>query len=693
MKLYNQAFIIILCIAISQAFDESAFYSEKETLNLLTISFTHTDQTIFIDIDNDSSVIFKDALLKCIHDQNHSVILLNDVPDFICEGKIVILEENPSIVFTIKYLHHNVLDNPLLKSLLKSHWSPLFIVVTTEDSLYKCVDGKLNEEAVNNIEGFLNDLWHKYRIMHAFLNLPYVCPNEYVVYDGIKSNEGELYNRTIKLIREEQLPGIKSKKASRMLTRNYPLRGNIFYRFPTAIQECEGTDIYIKTSQKTSGGFCGLDGLVMSDIVTHFKFNLSLPSLGSDSLKYGYQQQDGVITGSLGHIVRKDVDLSFNSRFMTKYITGQQKYIFLYPVANDALCVVLKQPEEEPLWRYPINAFSIPQWIFILACLTSIGVIMWAFAKIKYKINNTRATLLSYVLNSINAGLFGFFFKRRTNLLLFRASCLYASIMLLAEYQGYINYIFTTRVRYDVLYSLSQFAESGTVIQTSPSIYTFINETVNEVGEVLLSRMILMENTDSFEYVVHHSNTATLERKTDAIMWILMKYTDGSGRPTLYVMDDSVRSFYLAYIANLGKFSIFIISRYANIPTTDAVFPTLPIQSDSSFTYIHLLKRMLRAFTNMTFFTEFPFVGMIDVYIMSLFETGLIDMYYAWTSRALGLQVTLPYLYSEPRPASKIGMKEQVIAFTVLLVGYAASVITFVMEIWFDRRQKYPFIH
>ncbi|XP_063626307.1 uncharacterized protein LOC134797888 [Cydia splendana] len=273
--------------------------------------------------------------------------------------------------------------------------------------------------------------------MHVFLNLPYVCPNEYVIYDGIKSNEGELYNRTIKIIREEQLPKIKSKKASRMLTRNYPLRGNIFYRFPTAIQECEGTDIYIKTSQKTSGGFCGLDGLVMSDIVTHFAFNLSLPSLGADSLKYGYQRQDGTITGSLGHIVRKDVDLSFNSRFMTKYITGQQKYIFLYPVASDALCVVLKQPEEEPLWRYPINAFSTPQWLFILACLTSIGVIMWAFAKINNKINNTRAaSLLSYVLNSINAGLFGFFFKRRTNLLLFRASCLYASIMLLAEYQA-----------------------------------------------------------------------------------------------------------------------------------------------------------------------------------------------------------------------------------------------------------------
>ncbi|XP_061720329.1 uncharacterized protein LOC133527977 [Cydia pomonella] len=150
-----------------------------------------------------------------------------------------------------------------------------------------------------------------------------------------------------------------------------------------------------------------------------------------------------------------------------------------------------------------------------------------------------------------------------------------------------------------------------------------------------------MEDTDSFEYVVHHSNTATLERKTDAIMLILMKYTDGSGRPTLYVMDDCVRSFYLSYIANL----------------------------------------------------EFPFVDVIDVFMTRLFETGLTAMYYTWTSRALGLQVSLPNLYSEPRSASKIGMKEQAIAFTVLLVGYAASVIAFVIEIWFDKRKKYPFIH
>ncbi|XP_061720328.1 uncharacterized protein LOC133527381 [Cydia pomonella] len=437
MKLYNQAFILILFIAISShAYDESAFYFEEETRNMLSISFTHTNQTIFIDIDNDSSVIFKDTLIKSIHDQNHSVILVNEVPDFIYGGKIIILEENPNIVFTVKFLNTNVLDSPVLESVLKSHWSPLFIISTTEDSVYNCDDGKFNEEAFNNIEAFLNDLWYKHRIMHAFLNLPYVCPNKYVIYDGMKSNEGELYNRTIKVIRKEHLPELKSRKAM-MLTRNYPLRGSIFYRFPTAVQECEGTDIYIKTSQETSGGFCGLDGLVMSDIVTHFEFNLSLPSLGADSLKYGYQQQDGIITGSLGHIVRSDMDLSFNSRFMTRYTTGQLQYIFLYPVASDALCVILKQPEVEPLWRYPINAYSFPQWLFILACLTSIGVIMWAFAKIKNKINNARAaTLFSYVLNSINAGLFGFFFKRRSNLLLFRASCLCASIMLLAKYQA-----------------------------------------------------------------------------------------------------------------------------------------------------------------------------------------------------------------------------------------------------------------
>ncbi|XP_047996692.1 uncharacterized protein LOC125234480 [Leguminivora glycinivorella] len=55
--------------------------------------------------------------------------------------------------------------------------------------------------------------------------------------------------------------------------------------------------------------------------------------------------------------------------------------------------------------------------------------------------------------------------------------------------------------------------------------------------------------------------------------------------------------------------------------------------------------------------------------------------------------VSLPNLYSEPRPASRIGMKEEVIAFTVLLVGHAAAVLVFVGEIWFDRRQRYPFVH
>ncbi|XP_047996690.1 uncharacterized protein LOC125234479 [Leguminivora glycinivorella] len=444
MELYNQTFNIILFLAIScHGFDASAFYVEKETQNVLSMSFTHCDQTIFIDIDNETSVIFKNNLIKYIHDLNHSVILVNQVPSFISSGKIMILAENPNIVFTTKFLNTSVLDSPILDSLLNSHWSALFIIVTTEDSIYNCDDGILNEDAFYNIEEFLNDMWYKHRIMHVFLNLPYVCPNKYVIYDSLKLTEGELYNRTIKLVREEHLPGTISRKSARMLTKNYPLRGNIFDRFPTSIQKCEGTNIYIKTSKETSGGYCGLDGLVMSDIVSHFEFNLSLPYLGADSVKYGYQQQDGTVTGSLGHIVRRDVDFSFNSRFMTTYTTGQQAYRFAFPVATDDVCLVLKQPEEEPLWRYPINAYTVLQWVFILACLSIIGFIMWAFAKIQNKMNNTRAaTLLSYVLNSIHAGLFGFFFKRRNNLLLFRVSCLYASIMLLADYQASLRIVF-----------------------------------------------------------------------------------------------------------------------------------------------------------------------------------------------------------------------------------------------------------
>ncbi|XP_073953610.1 uncharacterized protein [Choristoneura fumiferana] len=358
------------------------------------------------------------------------------------------LIRNSNLVFTTASINSSLLDKPVLKFMLRSQKSVVFIIVSTQDRLYGCDQGKLSEEAHTKIETFLNDLWHKYRILIVILTLPKVCPNKYVIYGNSKSSHVDLYNRTIKLINTTiQLSRVLTMRIKRMLTQNYPLKGNIFSRFPTVITNCSGTEMYVKTSNILGDNYCGMDALVMADVVRHFEFNLSMPRMGPGYDKFGYQQENGVVTGSLGYIFTGDLDISFNSRFMVMYIEGYTRpYNFLYPISQDSLCALLKHPGEEPLWRYPYKAFTLTQWFCIYTALITVGVFMWMSARIKKRLyhNIKASSLYCYVTNSMNAGLFGFFLKRRNDLLILRGACLYASIMLLATYQvsTVYNYIF-----------------------------------------------------------------------------------------------------------------------------------------------------------------------------------------------------------------------------------------------------------
>lgn len=443
--LRNVLHVIFSLFAISIAYD--TFDLEPNQPQWLSVyNVTKCPHTVVIGIENETSVTFRNNLIQSLH-RDHSVMLVggeSQMPESITEEILMrTLLRNSNLVFTIASINSSLLDNLILKFMLRSQRSVLFIIVSTQDELYGCDQGKLREEARAKIETFLNDLWHKYRVLTVVLALPIVCPNKCVTYGIPKSSHVDLYNRTIKLVNTTiQLPRLVTRRTRRMLTRNYPLKGNIFSRFPTAIPNCSGTEMYLKTSNILGDNYCGMDALVMADIIQHFEFNLSMPRLGPGYDKFGYQQEDGVVTGSLGYIYRGDLDISFNSRFMVTYIEDcSRPYNFLYPVSQDSLCALLKHPDEEPLWRYPYKAYTLTQWFCVYTTLMTVGVFMWISARIKNRLHRyTKASsLYSYVTNSVNAGLFGFFLKRRNDLLILRGACLYASIMLLATYQVSIN--------------------------------------------------------------------------------------------------------------------------------------------------------------------------------------------------------------------------------------------------------------
>ncbi|XP_073953609.1 uncharacterized protein [Choristoneura fumiferana] len=188
---------------------------------------------------------------------------------------------------------------------------------------------------------------------------------------------------------------------------------------------------------------------------------------------------------------------------------------------------------------------------------------------------------------------------------------------------------------------LTDLVEANTVVLTSPSINALLEIPNNDVQAKLQIRTIVSEDTNFYDYVVHHHNTAALERHSDAILVTLMEYKGEDGRPRLYVANECFRQFYLSYITNRA----------------------------------------------------FPFVEVLHVFMMHLVESGLPNMYYTWTSRSLGLDVTLPSMTSEPRKANKINISAQVIPFSLLFIGYFLSTVALVVELWMAKRTKlFPYL-
>lgn len=69
-------------------------------------------------------------------------------------------------------------------------------------------------------------------------------------------------------------------------------------------------------------------------------------------------------------------------------------------------------------------------------------------------------------------------------------------------------------------------------------------------------------------------------------------------------------------------------------------------------------------------------------------EAGLRLIYQKWTCDMFGVSHSLPDLRRQPRPFAKITLRNERIAFGVLILGYILSLIVFVVEIVIGRRRS-----
>ncbi|XP_064292626.1 uncharacterized protein LOC135309899 [Plodia interpunctella] len=318
-------------------------------------------------------------------------------------------------------------------------------------------------------------------MVYVVVEYPNNCPNKFSLYDGNKKPSpkvGQHFERTFITVHKSEVNEILMK-SDKSLTYGYPLKANIFFRFPTSITDCANLNSFIRYNSDLTNGYCGLDALIMHNVMEVFKFNATFEM--QSTTNYGYVQS-GQVTGTLGLIVRGEIDVSFNSRFIVLY-SLENNFDFLYQIWDDSLCALMKEPNEVPLWHYPYNIYGITTWLFVLPCLTFVGSMMYVRNKL-FRLRTLKFYI--YPVNAVWSGLFGFFFNKKIKRSLLAALCLLCSVVFTAEYQGNVNNMFATLVRYDRFKTLQQLCDNGVAVYTSPSV------------AILLGRGAYLDNSKSY---------------------------------------------------------------------------------------------------------------------------------------------------------------------------------------------------
>ena len=403
----------------------------------LVLPVDHYSQTVFFDMDVHGHPDLKTCILKkSLSDQ--SVLLLNVYGSALdirlnVTRDFIRTSDNPNVMIMTRYLTTKMVDSTLLRFFIHSNWSLLYFIVTDERK-FKCQNGTMNPKDFWFLDGIMNTLWHRFQIMRVGVVFPFACKHKMVIYDGKRPSIKNLYDRSIKLVDSTNLKNISKaiQKSGLKLADDYPIKASIFKRYPTSIRDCKNIHYYMNFNFNLTNGFCGLDGMVMHDILSHLKFNLSFTE-NEECDNYGYVMP-GNVSGTLGCIIRNELDISFNSRFMTLY--SDEHIYYLHYIITDTLCALVTRPGIIPLWHGVFNLFSPLLWALVCAVLAAISVIMWATAMINKTMNGAEMmSFWRYLHDSFKTTLLGFSPMKKRTLVILKITCLLGSIFFQALYQ------------------------------------------------------------------------------------------------------------------------------------------------------------------------------------------------------------------------------------------------------------------
>lgn len=281
--------------------------------------------------------------------------------------------------------------------------------------------------------------------------------------------------------------------------------------------------------------YYGVDGMVLNEISKYMNFTIDIDDINT---YFGTIMHNGTVTGSLGKVIQKKVELAANARFIEYY---HPQFDYTNPVVSDKLCIIVPNSAKMPQFLIILTCFDTISWICIFAIIFMSIMIWHVHNKI---INRTDAGFIEIYSMIMGTSVI---IPNRFQLSVLVIVCSFANIIFSNLFQGILYTHFSKITYFSNIDTLEELVRRNLTISTTLRVFHELNYSTHEA---LRKRIVDTSdrNQSAAPDVAFYKNTSILERLSDAKLMVQMKYLDNEGHPRLYIVKECLNTYLLAYI-------------------------------------------------------------------------------------------------------------------------------------------------
>ncbi|RZB40727.1 Lig chan domain containing protein, partial [Asbolus verrucosus] len=391
------------------------------------------------------------------------------------------------------------------------------------------------KEKLSNV---LMRLWKQYNVLNVLAQTPCSCAVDTVyTYQPFHRTDDNSWGLVRDFTIDEVASNFGVTVNSFWDVNGYPVPISMFSRRPTALDKLpksvEILPIYQNLS--VSKGFGGLDGCLLGELARYLNFDVKIVEL-LDKIDFGAVLPNGTVTGSLGDVVKRRAQFSGNGRFLMDY--GTEEIEFTIPYSSDDICAVVPKAKRIPQWRMFLKCVKIQTWLAIFIVMV-ISTLFWYLFK-KHNPN-------WWEIFSIFVGI-PLKISPTISEALFLGACMIFNVIIIGILQGSLFTDFSTVTYYKDINTLEELDESGLPVSTSLSV---LDSDDSELIRSLRTKKVILD--DAVSSITMGAKIATLQRKNDVSVFLLIDYVKNDGVSSLYVVPECLTSYFIAYIVPKGS--------------------------------------------------------------------------------------------------------------------------------------------